>query len=166
MDYTYYNSPIGIITIAADAHALRELHIEGDRYFGSIPPAWRQNANNPILMQTQQDLAAYFSGASLVFTTPVTFAGTTFQESVWHALQNIPAGQTLTYAELAQRIGKPKAIRAVGTAVGKNPLCIVIPCHRIIAGNGGLGGYVAGLERKQFLLNHEQHFGSVGAVLK
>jgi methylated-DNA-[protein]-cysteine S-methyltransferase len=86
------------------------------------------------------------------FDVPVVFDGTEFQCLVWKALQNIPSGKTVSYGSLAEAIGRPKAVRAVGTAVGRNPLCIVVPCHRVLAGDGSLGGYVAGLDRKQHLL--------------
>lgn len=157
--YKTFPSPIGIITIAADATHLQQLHIEGDRYFSAIPQNWQYKPRHAVLQQAEEELAEYFKGRRLSFSVPVASnPGTAFQKAVWQELQNIKAGHVLTYSELAARIGRPKAVRAVGTAVGHNPLCIIIPCHRIVASNGSLGGYVAGLHCKQYLLKHEETF--------
>lgn len=156
MFYSTYESPIGVITIASDDYSLRELHIEGDRYFQEIPEEWTHAPHNEILVQACGELADYFKGKNFNFTVPLEAAGTDFQRKVWQEVRRIPVGATVSYAELATRVGNPTAVRAVGTAIGKNPLCIVIPCHRIIASSGQLGGYVAGLDRKRYLLAHEQ----------
>jgi methylated-DNA-[protein]-cysteine S-methyltransferase len=156
MFYDIVISPIGRITLAADDHYLRELHLEGDRYFKGAPDNWVHQPDAAILKLARQELDAYFNAKCATFSVPVAFAGTDFQNQVWRELQKIPAGQTTTYAELATRIGKPKAVRAVGTAVGRNPICVIIPCHRVLASSGGLGGYVAGLDRKQHLLDLEK----------
>ncbi len=101
-------------------------------------------------------LVAYFAGATDALDgLPVATGGTEFQRSVWAALRAIPTGETISYGELARRIGNPKAVRAVGLANGANPIGIVVPCHRVIASNGGLGGYGGGVERKAWLLKHE-----------
>lgn len=154
MIYKTVQSPIGQIVIAADGGELRELHIEGDRYFQKIPKNWIESTSNLFLKQVSDELNRYFNGKNLHFTIPLKFEGTEFQKQVWHELMRIPPGQTVSYAQLAARIARPQAVRAVGTAVGKNPLCIVVPCHRVIASKG-LGGYVAGLDRKRYLLKHE-----------
>lgn len=155
MFYSTVQSPIGLITLAANEHALKELHLEGDRYFQGVPVSWQYNPNHEILATAATQLMDYFNGKSIAFSVPLDFSGTEFQTRVWRALQQIPAGRTVSYAELAKDIGVPKAVRAVGTAVGRNPLCVVIPCHRVITSSGGLGGYVAGLDRKAFLLKFE-----------
>lgn len=154
MTYKTIQSPIGQIIIASDGDELKELHIEGDRYFQKIPEDWIESTNNPFLKRVSNELNRYFNGKDLHFTIPLKFEGTEFQKQVWHELMSILPGQTVSYAQLAARIARPQAVRAVGTAVGKNPLCIVIPCHRVIASKG-LGGYVAGLDRKIYLLKHE-----------
>jgi len=155
MFYDTFDSPIGIITLATDGVYIRELHIEGDRYFKVIPDSWKCMPTTPILVQGRRELEHYFKAKNYTFSLPILYKGTEFQEKVWRELQAIPTGKTVGYAELAQRVGRPGAARAVGTAVGHNPICIIVPCHRVIASSGGLGGYVAGLERKQYLLKHE-----------
>ena len=104
-------------------------------------------------------IAAYFDGdIQALGSLPVAMEGTTFQKSVWQALRGIPAGQTISYGELALRLGKPAAVRAVGLANGANPIGVVVPCHRVIGANGSLTGYGGGLERKRWLLNHERQY--------
>lgn len=154
MLYTIIPSPLGDITVAVDGDALAELHIADDRYFTEIPTSWRRG-DHPLFKQITKELKEYFDGRRTDFSVPLTTQGTEFQRSVWKALQAIPQGETVTYAKIAAVIGKPKAIRAVGTAIGRNPICIVVPCHRVLASNGSLGGYVAGLQRKRYLLQLE-----------
>lgn len=103
----------------------------------------------------EEELESYFKNKRGAFTVPYKMRGTFFQMDVWEALKEIPWGSTCSYSDIAQKIGKPKAVRAVGTAIGKNPFSILIPCHRVV-GKGGLGGYAWGLERKQWLLEHEK----------
>jgi methylated-DNA-[protein]-cysteine S-methyltransferase len=152
MYYDVFPSPVGDITASSDGTAITGLHIEGDRYFTSMPSEWVHDVAQPLFTQLRTELSEYFAGARTHFDVPVAFEGTEFQRLVWKALQGIPAGKTVSYGALAETIGRPKAVRAVGTAVGRNPLCIVVPCHRVLAGDGSLGGYVAGLDRKQYLL--------------
>jgi methylated-DNA-[protein]-cysteine S-methyltransferase len=153
--YDILTSPLGDITAAASDNAIIAVHISGDRYFTSAPLDWVQANDNPLLNQLQTEMDDFFAGKRTGFSVPIVFKGTEFQQLVWNALQTIPAGTTTTYGALAEKIGKPKAVRAVGTAIGKNPICIVVPCHRVMAGDGSLGGYVAGLERKRHLLTLE-----------
>ncbi|EEY99911.1 methylated-DNA--protein-cysteine methyltransferase [Vibrio sp. RC586] len=112
--------------------------------------------NCPILNNAIQQLDEYFSGLRSQFELPITAKGTAFQQSVWHALCKIPYGEIWSYQQLAEAIGNPKAVRAVGLANGKNPISIIVPCHRVVGKNGKLTGYAGGLERKAFLLNLEQ----------
>lgn len=153
--YDIFPSPIGDITASSDGTAISGLHIEGDRYFTSIPAEWVRDGSNPMLQQLQGELVEYFAGKRTRFDVPLAFAGTEFQQLVWTALQAIGQSETTSYGALAAAIGRPKAVRAVGTAVGRNPLCIVVPCHRVLASDGSLGGYVAGLDRKRHLLKLE-----------
>lgn len=113
-------------------------------------------AGDKAAKQLARELAAYFNGRAKRFLTPLdTDSGTPFQREVWGELQRIPFGKTVSYGELARRVGSPRAARAVGQAVGANPIPILIPCHRVIAANGALGGFSAGLEIKRWLLHHE-----------
>ena len=111
---------------------------------------------HPILSQITHELAEYFDGTRMQFDTPVVLTGSAFQSTVWRALQAIPAGATKSYGELAAKIGKPAAVRAVGRANGDNRLSIIVPCHRVIGADGALTGYGGGLWRKQKLLDHEK----------
>jgi methylated-DNA-[protein]-cysteine S-methyltransferase len=155
MIYTGFQSPIGSITIATDGRYLREVHIENDRYFQHIPSNWIQDARQPLLLQARSELEGYLRGSTTTFSVPIAAEGTDFQKEVWQALAAIPPGSTSTYTAIAAAIQRPKAVRAVGTAIGKNPLCIIVPCHRVLASDGGLGGYVAGVAIKQKLLQLE-----------
>lgn len=111
---------------------------------------------NSVLSMAIQQLDEYFSGSRQTFYLPLQLHGTAFQQHVWHELINIPYGNTSTYKDLAERIGKPKAFRAVGNACNKNPFPIIIPCHRVIGSSGSMTGYAGGIELKKFLLNLEQ----------
>jgi len=126
----------------------------GLRPWGGSVPVELAPARNPHGLTAR--LAAYFSGnLHTIDTIPTRTAGTLFQQSVWRALRDIPSGTTISYSELARRIGRPEAIRAVGTANGANPIGVVVPCHRVIGANGTLTGYGGGIERKRWLLAHE-----------
>jgi methylated-DNA-[protein]-cysteine S-methyltransferase len=155
MLYDIYDSPIGALTVATDGTRITALHIEGDRYFTRIPDTWKREPEVAVLKQAAQELQEYFAGARTVFDVPVTYTGTPFQSAVWGEIQRIPSGQTVSYSEIAANLHKSLAVRAVGTAVGRNPICIIIPCHRVLASGGGLGGYVAGMDRKKHLLDLE-----------
>lgn len=152
MIYDIIDSPLGKLTIGTDGQHITSLHIEGDQYFSGPPIGWLRDPSQPVLRQVRHELAEYFAGIRRDFSVPVLARGTQFQEEVWQAIQQIPSGQTVTYATLAERVGKPKAARPVGTAVGRNPVCILIPCHRVLASDGTFGGFVAGVPKKQRLL--------------
>jgi len=155
MFYDVIDSPIGTLTIATDGAHITELHIEEDRYFTKTPTNWTRNTEHPLLLQAKQELQEYFIGKRKTFDVPLRAQGTDFQKQVWKALETVPLGFTTTYSKIAAVVSKPKAVRAVGTAIGKNPICIMVPCHRVLATNGSLGGFVAGTERKQSLLTLE-----------
>ncbi|HEY6083038.1 MAG TPA: methylated-DNA--[protein]-cysteine S-methyltransferase, partial [Chitinophagaceae bacterium] len=126
----------------------------------TVSSAGREVIKNlpPVLKECIQQLDDYFSGSRTVFELDMEQQGTSFQQKVWAELMNIPFGKTISYIELARRIGNEKSIRAVGTANGSNNICIMVPCHRVIGSNGKLVGYGGGLWRKQWLLEHEQKF--------
>lgn len=151
-----HDSPLGTIWLAASTHGLTGLWFEGQRHGPANFAQWRPEPAHPVLVQARHQLDAYFARTSAVFDLPLDLsAGTAFQTRVWQALRAIPAGLTQSYAALAERIGAPRAVRAVGAAVGRNPVSIVVPCHRVIGASGALTGYAGGLARKTALLRLE-----------
>lgn len=156
MSYTtHYDSPLGGITLASDGKALTGLWFEGQRHFGSTLGGVASPAELPFFDDTRRWLDIYFSGRPPGFTPPLALHGTPFQQRVWDSLCAIPYGETITYGELARRLGVGSA-QAVGGAVGHNPIALVVPCHRVVGSGGALTGYAAGLDRKQALLQLEQ----------
>jgi methylated-DNA-[protein]-cysteine S-methyltransferase len=156
--HTVIDSPIGPLTLIADRGKLAGVHMEITRYEpgdGELGPAVPRNAE-PVLAEAARQLEAYFDGELTTFDLPLNLDGSQFQRSVWAALQDIPYGETISYGELARRIGQPSASRAVGLANGRNPVSIVVPCHRVIGADGSLTGYGGGMDRKRFLLGLEQ----------
>ncbi len=153
--YTYYDSPIQPILLVAEEGYLTGLYMATTRYPFAIGADWRRDDEMSLLMEAKQQLAAYFAGERQTFDLPLRPAGTPFQRQVWEELGRIPYGVTVSYGELARRIGNPAASRAVGLANGRNPISIIVPCHRVIGANGKLVGYAGGMERKQRLLAHE-----------
>jgi methylated-DNA-[protein]-cysteine S-methyltransferase len=156
---TRYQSPLGTIIIAATPKGLAGLWFEGQRHLPpelSGPQVWPVDDQHPVLLAVSQQLGEYFAGERTQFDVPLDLAyGTAFQQSVWQALLAIPQGGTASYGEVSHRIGKPAAVRAVGAAVGRNPVSIIVPCHRVMGANGSLTGYAGGLERKSALLRLE-----------
>lgn len=147
-----YQSPIGIIEIIGTEKAVYSiLFSEKESLENQI-----DDQTPHVLITCYNQLDAYFSGESHEFSFPIEMEGTPFQRQVWNALTSIPYAATGSYKDIANRIGNEKAVRAVGSANGRNKLCIVIPCHRIIGANGTLTGYAGGLWRKEWLLRHEQ----------
>ena len=152
--YTYMPSPAGRLLLAGDDDALRYLLFTEGRHPAGPEPEW-QPAEEPFREAVRQ-LGAYFAGELTDFTLPLAPDGTAFQRAVWTALCRIPYGETISYGELARRIGKPEAVRAVGAANGQNPIAIIVPCHRVIGSNGKLTGYGGGLPIKEALLALER----------
>ena len=149
-------SPLGPMTLAATTQGLAGAWFNGQKHMPATE-AWPEQPDHPVLLQAKVQLDDYFAGHRAVFEVPLDpLGGTTFQRQVWHALLAIPAGGTASYGALAQRIGRPAAVRAVGAAVGRNPLTILVPCHRVVGADGSLTGYAGGLERKTALLQREQ----------
>ena len=146
------STPIGLLRLSGSDEALREVRLTDAPEAERCPEA---------LERTARELGEYFAGTRTEFTVTAAPRGTAFQCAVWRELSAVPFGQTLTYGELAGRIGRPKAARAVGQAVGANPCLIVIPCHRVLA-SGGLGGFGCGIERKKTLLNIEGALNDTG----
>ena len=150
---TTMKSPIGPLLLSARDGMLTG--IEFRRKMPTQPEEPRGAASQPPFVETIRQLEEYFRGERTEFDLPLELDGTRFQTETWRALEAIPYGETISYAELARRVGNPKAVRAVGTANGANPLPIVIPCHRVIGSNGKLTGYGGGLDIKQQLLTLE-----------
>lgn len=149
--YAIMNSPINPLLIAENSSGVSAIIFNADSY--SIPASWRRVEK--LSTDVMKQLSEYFNGERYNFDLPLAPEGTSFQLEVWNALEKIPYGETISYLDLAKRIGKPAAVRAVGAANGANPLPIVIPCHRVIGHNGKLTGYGGGLEKKQYLLSME-----------
>jgi methylated-DNA-[protein]-cysteine S-methyltransferase len=152
---TRYESPLGPMIVAATGSGLAGLWFEGQRHLPDSS-AWPVQPRHPVLRQTITQLEEYFGGSRTSFDLPLDLkGGTAFQQSVWQALLAIPRGGTTSYGVLSQRIGQPAAMRAVGAAVGRNPLSIIVPCHRVLGADGSLTGYAGGLQRKSALLQLE-----------
>lgn len=160
---TRVHSPLGTIIIAASAKGLAGLwFLEGQRYLPpelgapAASPGWPEDADHRVLKETGRQLADYFAGKRCHFELPLDLSsGTAFQQAVWQALLQIAPGETQSYGAISRLIGQPRAVRAVGAAVGRNPVSIIVPCHRVMGANGALTGYAGGLARKSALLRLE-----------
>jgi methylated-DNA-[protein]-cysteine S-methyltransferase len=152
--YRIIESPIGPLTIAGDGETITNLTMDDQSHPPRGTDAWRRDdsAFDDVVAQ----LDAYFEGDLREFDVPLQLAGTEFQQRVWNALLDIPYGETESYGQLATRIGQPTAFRAVGLANGRNPVAIIVPCHRVIGSSGSLIGYGGGLDRKRALLDLER----------
>ncbi len=155
MYFTRMDSPVGALTLVSNGSALIGLYMNEHKH-GPAPEGWVEDAEVAPLPETQRQLQEYFDGTRTTFDVPLAAQGTEFQQRVWKALCDIPWGETISYGELARRIGDPGASRAVGMANGRNPVSIIVPCHRVIGANGKLTGYGGGMERKAFLIQHEK----------
>jgi methylated-DNA-[protein]-cysteine S-methyltransferase len=151
VNYAYLDTPIGTLLIVGDNSAILRITFPQRGRAAKPEPEWQESQRGPV-GEAMRQLREYFAGKRAEFDLPLAPEGTAFQRSVWRQLQEIPYGETISYGELARRVGNPKASRAVGSANGANPLPIVIPCHRVIAGDGSLGGFGGGLPTKQTLL--------------
>lgn len=144
--YENFDTPLGLMEVTATNNAIKSIY-----FVEQTQP----EQPNDVTNKTKQQLDEYFRGERIVFDLPLDADGTDFQKKVWKQLLTIPSGQTSTYGDIAKRINNPKGMRAVGLANGKNPMTIVVPCHRVIGSNGSLTGYAFGVDRKAWLLNHE-----------
>jgi len=152
---TRVDTPLGMLTLAATAQGLGGVWFDGQAHHPG-PLAAPMSADHPVLIQATVWLAGYWQDAHQTgFEPPLDAGGTPFQQAVWQALRRIPPGQPSSYGQIAAAIGKPSAVRAVGAAVGRNPLSIIVPCHRVLGRDGALTGYAGGLPRKQDLLRRE-----------
>jgi methylated-DNA-[protein]-cysteine S-methyltransferase len=152
-------SPIGPLTMVSDGSHLLELRFGGDAQGAPDISMESQGPSScPTLQRARSELVAYFQGSLREFSVPYKMRGTPFQQRVWRALCDVPYGATCSYSELAARIGSPRGARAVGLALGRNPLAIVVPCHRVIGANGSLTGFGGGVETKRLLLEHENRY--------
>ena len=155
---TVWVSPLGPLRLAATPLGLAGAWFDTDRH-GPDPQRvqrWTEQANQPLLVSATSQLGAYFKRQRSDFDLPLDLRlGTPFQQQAWRALLTIGPGETISYAELARRMGRPQAARAAGAAIGRNPLSIIVPCHRVVGSNGSLTGYAGGLERKRALLQLE-----------
>ncbi|WP_447761636.1 methylated-DNA--[protein]-cysteine S-methyltransferase [Sphingopyxis panaciterrae] len=149
-------SPVGELTLVADAKGLAAILWENDRPGRVRVGALVEDDAHPVLVETERQLGEYFAGTRQAFDVPLSFSGSDFQKSVWSALLTIPFGETRSYGEIAQQVGKPSASRAVGAANGRNPISIIAPCHRVVGSTGKLTGFAGGLEAKAYLLELEQ----------
>lgn len=153
------DTPLGTVRLAASPTGLCGLWFDGQRHLPSQldgPDAWPEAPEHPVLREATLQLQQYLRGERLHFHLPLDLGGgTTFQQAVWQALLRIPPGQTTSYGALGQAIGRPAAVRAVGAAVGRNPVSLIVPCHRVLGRDGSLTGYAGGLDRKQALLHLE-----------
>jgi methylated-DNA-[protein]-cysteine S-methyltransferase len=152
--HTVADSPVGLLTLVAADGALAGVYMEQHRH-RPAQETFGERDDTAFAAVTEQ-LAEYFARERGGFDLPTTVRGTPFQRSVWTALRDIPYGETISYGELAARIGRPTAVRAVGLANGRNPISIVVPCHRVVGSTGDLTGYGGGLERKRHLLDFER----------
>lgn len=151
--YTTLESPVGPLLLAGDAEALRLVSFESSKHAARPQADWRQD-KAPFAEVTRQ-LQAYFCGELREFDVPLALEGTDFQRRVWNVLRGIPYGETISYLQLAERIGNPKAVRAVGLANRSNPIPIIVPCHRVIGSDGSLTGFGGGISTKKKLLELE-----------
>ncbi len=159
LPYSLFPSPIGDLLLVGGDRGLRGVHMTPHRGRHGVGAGWRRD--DAALAEARGQLHAYFAGELMEFALPLDPEGTPFQLTVWAALREIPFGGTESYGQLAERIGCPGAARAVGLANGRNPLAVVVPCHRVIGADGSLTGYGGGLERKRLLLAHEARVAGV-----
>ena len=150
------STPMGSMTLAAHKGSLVGAWFDGQQHQLDAS-GWLQEPNNPVLQRAAEQLAAYFAGKRKGFDLPLSLeCGTAFQQQVWSALIAVPSGATTSYGAISQRIGRPNATRAVAAAIARNPISIIVPCHRVLGANGSLTGYAGGLPRKAALLDLEK----------
>lgn len=156
MRYREFDSPLGAMLAVSDGGALCGLYFVNGRDAPRVRADWRQDPAAPPFDRLATELDEYWAGARRRFDIPIRLEGTPFQRAVWAAIAGIPYGETVSYRELAERIGRRAAVRAAGAATGRNPVSIVVPCHRVVGADGSLVGYGGGLDRKRALLELER----------
>ncbi|MGE5525406.1 MAG: methylated-DNA--[protein]-cysteine S-methyltransferase [Rhodospirillaceae bacterium] len=162
--YDVCTSPYGQMLLLAEDEGLSGVYFEGQKYFPEIGAGWRRDAHHTLLRQVKRELAEYFGGERKRFEIALAPGGTPFQRSVWQAISTVGFGETITYGELARRAGCMGSARAAGAATGRNPITIIVPCHRIVGSNGSLTGYAGGIGRKRALLALEAGMTELLAV--
>lgn len=155
--YDYLETPLGRLLLVARPEGLCGIHFVGQKYYPARRDGWTRDEQ--ALGTAKRELSEYFAGERAVFTVPLAAEGTPFQRAIWREIAKVPYGETLTYAELARRAGFPGCARAAGAATGRNPIGVIVPCHRIVGRDGSLTGYAGGLPKKKALLALE---GSAG----
>ncbi|SIS43530.1 methylated-DNA--[protein]-cysteine S-methyltransferase [Neptunomonas antarctica] len=159
ISYRTWHSSFGEMLATEENQQLTGCYRIGQKHQPAIASQWQEEPDHPVFIELEKQLEAFASHPEHLFTLPLAPKGTPFQQSVWQALKLIPAGETLYYQQLADSIDQPESARSVAAAIGRNPLLIIIPCHRVIGKNGNLTGYAAGLELKQQLLTIEAAIG-------
>jgi methylated-DNA-[protein]-cysteine S-methyltransferase len=157
-----FDSPLGPMLLARTANGVAGMWFDGQKAHPGELPTVPHDPDDPLLKEAALQLRDYFAGRRTQFELPLDLQGTPFQQIVWQALLRIPAGGTCTYAAIAREVGAPQAVRAVGAAVGRNPVSVIVPCHRVLGHDGSLTGYAGGLHRKQALLQLEGVDGVTG----
>ncbi len=153
MFFTSFDSPVGELVLVGDENALHGLYMQEGRTAVTVRDDWKRD--EAPFSDARDQLDEYFAGGRTTFDLPLAMEGSPFQRRVWRALQDIPYGETISYGELARRVGEPATPRNVGSANGRNPVSVIVPCHRVIGADGSLTGYGGGLERKRILLDLE-----------
>ena len=153
--YARFQSPLGPVLAISNERGITHVDFVGAKYARAIEAGWIEDPQSPALRACLSQLAEYFAGTRVAFDLPLAPEGTSFQQRVWQEIARVPYGKTITYGELAKRAGAPGQARAAGAATGRNPIGVVIPCHRIMGADGSLTGYAGGLERKRGLLELE-----------
>jgi methylated-DNA-[protein]-cysteine S-methyltransferase len=162
--YGFYGSPCGEMLLVADDAGLSGVYFEGQKYHPSIHPQWRRDDHDGFIAQARRELAEYFGRERERFDVALAPEGTSFQRAIWRGIAGVGFGETISYAQLAESAGYPGKARAAGAATGRNPLTIIIPCHRIVGSTGALTGYAGGLDRKRALLALESRTGDLLAA--
>lgn len=150
--YDHWTSPCGRMLLVADDKALMSLSFVGQKYAPRVAKDWTRDGAHAPIARAKRELAEYFAGRRTRFSVKLAPRGTAFQRKVWKAIAGVGFGRTMAYAELARRAGRPRAARAAGAATGRNPIGVIVPCHRIVGSNGSLTGYAGGLAKKRALL--------------
>ena len=153
--YDYFQSPHGRMLLVADDNALASVSFAGQKYAPRVDKGWTRDGAHAPIAKAKRELAEYFAGRRKRFSVKLAPQGTPFQRKVWKAIAGVAFGRTIAYAELARRAGRPGSARAAGAATGRNPIGIIVPCHRIVGSNGSLTGYAGGLAKKRALLELE-----------
>jgi methylated-DNA-[protein]-cysteine S-methyltransferase len=158
--YDYYDSPCGHMLLVAEGDALCGAYFVGQKHMREPESGWKRDPRARPLVQAKRELEEYFGGSRKIFDVVLAAEGTPFQRAVWKAIARVPFGETISYAELARRAGRPGSARAAGAATGRNPIGVIVPCHRIVGTDGSLTGYAGGVDKKRALLALEAEAGS------